>query len=248
MDVSIIVPCFNEEDNVLKIKDELLPVVEQLYSHRSVEVIFVDDGSSDGTLSALQANFGSIKLNNGTIKFTRHQKNLGLGAAIRTGFNNSEGDYIITTDSDGTYKFTNIPLILDFLQTKNVDIVTASPYHPQGHVEGVPQHRLILSKGSSFIYRLLVNWHIYTYTCLFRCYRKEVIQNIHFKSNGFLAGTELLVKSMLANYKVAEFPAVLYSRSYGTSKAKLARTIMAHLEFQSKVLLHRAKIINLVGA
>jgi dolichol-phosphate mannosyltransferase len=94
----------------------------------------------------------------------------------------------------------------------------------------------------------LVNWHIYTYTCLFRCYRKEVIQNIHFKSNGFLAGTELLVKSMLANYKVAEFPAVLYSRSYGTSKAKLARTIMAHLEFQSKVLLHRAKIINLVGA
>jgi dolichol-phosphate mannosyltransferase len=68
-------------------------------------------------------------------KFIRHAKNLGLGAAIRTGFTNAGGEIIITVDSDGTYKFSEIPAMLDCLEP-NVDIVTASPYHPQGKVIG----------------------------------------------------------------------------------------------------------------
>jgi len=69
---------------------------------------------------------------------------------------------------------------------------------------------------------------------------------VTFESNGFLAGTELLVKAMLAGYRVVEFPAVLYARVFGVSKAKLARTILAHLKFQMRVLLHRIKLMPLV--
>jgi dolichol-phosphate mannosyltransferase len=66
-----------------------------------------------------------------------------------------------------------------------VDIVTASPYHPHGGVVGVPLFRLVLSQGSSLIYRLLVDRNIHTYTCLYRAYRREVIDSIQFVSDGF---------------------------------------------------------------
>ena len=180
-----------------------------------------------------------------TIRFERHPANQGLGAAIRTGFKAARGELIVTTDSDGTYHFSEIPALLSHLSSE-VDIVTGSPYHPQGGVAGVPPYRLILSRGSSAIYRILVSWHVHTYTCLFRAYRREVIDRISFASDGFLAGTELLVKAMLAGYRVAEHPAVLHRRTFGESKAKLVRTILAHLQFQGCVLLHQLGLRSLV--
>jgi dolichol-phosphate mannosyltransferase len=74
---------------------------------------------------------------------------------------------------------------------------------------------------------------------LFRAYRSKVIKDIHFESNGFLAGTELLVNAMLKGYRVVEFPAVLHRRMYGISKAKIAQTILSHLKFQRWILLYR---------
>jgi dolichol-phosphate mannosyltransferase len=247
MDLSIIIPCYNEVDNVGKLEAELLPVVKELASARSVELVMVDDGSTDGTLDALeQALLGHPDLEDVALRFERHPANMGLGAAIRTGFKAASGQTIVTTDSDGTYKFRNIPALLSNLET-GVDIVTASPYHPAGEVVGVPGYRLILSQGSSMIYRVLVDWRIHTYTCLFRAYRRKVIEDISFESNGFLAGTELMVKAMLRGYKVVEFPAVLYSRAYGVSKAKIMRTIRAHLGFQWRVFLHRLNFSKLVS-
>jgi dolichol-phosphate mannosyltransferase len=123
-----------------------------------------------------------------------------------------------------------------------MDIVVASPYHPRGKVVGVSPYRLLFSRGSSMIYRLLVKWNLHTYTSLFRVYRRQVVKTVQFDSDGFLAGTELLVKAMLAGYEVGEFPAVLYSRVFGESKAKIMRTIQAHLKFQFRILLHRLHI------
>jgi dolichol-phosphate mannosyltransferase len=251
MKLSIIVPCYNEVDNVSKLHDELLPVVEEMVIHgwknareeaRSAEMIFVDDGSRDGTFSKLKERFADDNEPGIMFKFLKHETNLGLGAAIRTGFSNADGDILVTVDSDGTYKFSEIPAFLSFL-TPGVDIVTASPYHPEGGMVGVPAYRLFLSRGSSFIYRILVDWHIYTYTCLFRAYRSEVIENIHFESNGFLAGTEILVNAILKGYRAAEFPAVLHRRMYGVSKAKIAQTILSHLRFQGWILLYRLQLM-----
>ncbi len=245
MKVSIVIPCFNEEDNVEKMRDELLPVLQDLSSRYELEMIFVDDGSTDRTLQALQETFAPLSFPKIEFHFLQHEVNRGLGAALRTGFAGVHGDLVVTTDSDGTYKFTTIPAMLDSL-TPGVDIVTASPYHPQGGVVGVPRYRLVLSQGASFLYRVLVNWKVHTYTCLFRAYRRKVIDTITFQSNGFLAGTELMVKGMLKGYGVAEFPAVLHSRVFGTSKAKLARTVLAHLRFQWQVFLHRLRIAPIV--
>lgn len=237
MDLSIVIPCYNEVDNVPKVRSELIPVLDDLSCSRPVELVFVDDGCTDGTLDALKGLFLETCPQNVAVKYIVHPHNMGLGQALRTGFANASGEVIVTTDSDGTYQFSSIPDLLACLR-KDVDIVTASPYHPRGGVAGVPAYRLILSRGSSLIYRVLVNRGVHTYTSLFRAYRRKVIEDVLFTSSGFLGGTELLVKSMLKGYRVAEYPTVLYSRVHGASKAKILRTILAHLRFQSSIVIN----------
>ena len=136
MDLSIIIPCYNEAENVPKIQKEFFPVASELAKDRSLEVIFVDDGSTDGTWQRLVDAFGNGNEPGVTVKFERHEVNQGLGAAVRTGFDAARGEVIVTTDSDGTYKFSEIPNLLFYLRP-GVDMVTASPYHPAGAVAGV---------------------------------------------------------------------------------------------------------------
>jgi dolichol-phosphate mannosyltransferase len=241
MNLTVVIPCYNEEENIPKLREEFFPIAAQLAKTRTVEVVFVDDGSRDGTYQALVENFGEGKVPGIPVHVERHPVNRGLGAALRTGFGVARGEIVITTDSDGTYQFSEIPGLLARL-TPEVDLVTASPYHPQGGIENVPRYRRILSQGSSLLYRLLVDWHVHTYTALFRAYRWMVLEHVPFQSNGFLAGTELLVNSKLLGYRVAEYPTVLRSRAFGASKVKVARTILAHLAFQGRIVLHRLHI------
>lgn len=248
MKVSFVVPCYNEVDNIEKLKTEFFPTIEKLLgSHLdsatidSIEVVFVDDGSRDGTYEALKSSFGSYEHPSISIKFEKHQVNRGLGAAMRTGFGVVTGDVVVTTDSDGTYHFSTIPSLLELLNGK-VAIVTASPYHPKGEVVGVPGYRIFLSRGSSLLYRILLDWKVHTYTALYRAYRREVIDQIPFAADDFLGGTELMVKAMLKDYQVAEYPAALHRRMFGVSKAKLLKTIKSHLNFQTRLVLHRLHI------
>jgi dolichol-phosphate mannosyltransferase len=204
----------------------------------SIDVVLVDDGSRDGTWAAMEALTQGLQTGAIRVRAVRHPANLGLGAAIRTGLTAATGDVMVTTDSDATYRFEDIPALLDVLGP-DVDLVTASPYHPRGGVDNVPAYRLFFSRGASFLYRLLVQWDLYTWTALFRAYRRDVVRAVPFTSSGFLAGTEILVNAIHAGYHAAEFPTVLRSRVHGVSKAKLARTIGAHLRFQGQLLRRR---------
>jgi len=240
MDLSIIIPCCNEEDSVPQLAAKFFPVVEQLSRDRSVEVVFVDDGSTDATYERLQ----EIVAGRPDMHIARHPVNRGLGAAIRTGFVHARGDILVTADSDGTYRFEEIPALLSYLKP-GVDIVTASPYNKRGQVENVAGYRIFLSKGSSLIYRILLDPKITAYTCLFRAYRREVARRVPFYADGFMGGTELLVNAMFMGYKAAEYPSVLHARQAGASKAKIFRMIRSHLRFQWGVLLRRLRLAPL---
>lgn len=237
MDLSIVIPCCNEEDSIPQLVTRLFPVVERLRRERSVELVFVDDGSTDGTYQKLL----EISVGQPGVKIVQHPVNRGLGAALHTGFASAAGEVIVTTDSDGTYGFDEIPALLSYLKP-DIDMVTASPYHRQGGVENVPRYRIFLSRGSSLIYQIIVDRHIATYTALFRAYKREVTRRVPFYSTGFLAGTELMVNAMLMGYRVAEYPTVLHSRAAGASKAKIVRTIRSHLRFQWGVVLRRLRL------
>jgi dolichol-phosphate mannosyltransferase len=234
MDVSIIIPCYNEAQNVPPLAEQLFPVAEQLNRAGAVQVILVDDGSTDDTLTQLQ----ELATERPWVQVVSHGRNQGLGAAVRTGFAHARGDVIVTTDSDGTYPFAEIPRLLAHL-TPDVDIVLASPYHSGGGVEGVAPYRRVLSQGASFIYRLLLDRRLHTYTALFRAYRREVVEQVPSTADGFLMPAEFLAHALLMGYRVVEYPTVLHVRRHGQSKARLVRIILAHLRFQTGLLWRR---------
>ena len=127
------------------------------------------------------------------------------------------------------------------LLDENTDIATVSPYHPQGTISNVPGYRIFLSKSASFLYRVLLDWNLYTYTAMVRVYKKEVIINTPFKRNNFLGVTEILVKAMLKGYNVKEIPAELQVRKFGQSKMKMIplNVIKDHLFLMSSVMKHK---------
>lgn len=232
MKISLLIPAFNEAEGVAKTAETLKNTLLLLRKQHEIEVIFINDGSKDNTEALLKAAFAG----DSSVRVISHEVNRGLGAAIRTGFSQACGEIVVTTDFDGTYSFDTIPQLIDRLLQDDVDIVTASPYHPWGAVEGVPGYRLLFSFGASLLYRILVNRHVHTWTALFRAYRKPVIEQISFQSDGFLAGTELLVNAIHAGFTVSEFPTVLHVRTFGQSSIKIARVTKAHLKFQARLL------------
>ncbi len=233
-DLSIIIPCYNEAENITRLAETLMPVMDALAQTQTVEAILIDDGSSDDTLARLEA----LAVQRPDVRVVRHAQNRGLGEAMRTGYTHANGAVLVTTDSDGTYPFTEIPRMLALL-TPDVDIVVASPYHPQGGVEGVPRYRLTLSQGASLLYRVLLKWDIHTYTAMFRTVRREVAQRTPSEANGFLMPAEFLANALLLGYRVTEFPTVLHVRRYGQSKARIARIVLAHLRFQARLIGYR---------
>jgi dolichol-phosphate mannosyltransferase len=234
---TILIPGYNEAANVGRLRTELWPVACAMAESSPVEVLLVDDGSTDDTAAAFEAFRDELQHRGVTTCVVRHGVNRGLGAALHTGFIHASGQVVITTDCDATYAFDEIPMLIAHLA--NADVVTASPYHPDGAVENVPPSRLALSRSASSLYRLVVDPRIHTYTALFRAYRRAVLEQVPFNSDGFLAGTELLVNARLMGFRIVEYPTVLRVRRFGSSKAKLARTTQAHLGFMARVAAYR---------
>jgi dolichol-phosphate mannosyltransferase len=226
--ISVVIPCYNESEGIAAMQERLAGALLALRQCGGVELILVDDGSSDGTGELLAAAFGGWP----EVTIVRHERNRGLGQALRTGFAHVKGTVVVTCDSDGTYPFGEIPALIEQLKP-GVDIVTASPYHPAGGVDNVPAYRVAISKCASLCYRLLVDWRIHTYTALFRACRREVIERVATQSDGFMMVAELLVEARLAGFRVAEYPTTLRVRQYGQSKAKVLQITRTHLRYMA---------------
>jgi dolichol-phosphate mannosyltransferase len=225
--LSLIIPALNEAEGVAQTVEKLHPVLTQLRAQHEVEVIFVDDGSKDETFRLLTGAFSGDP----SVKVIPHGVNKGLGGAIRTGFQHAQGDVMVTTDFDGTYPFSTIPALVDLLISSKADLATASPYHPQGMVEGVPPFRLLFSKGASWCYRLVVKSDIHTWTSMYRAYRRPLTHHVTFEDNGFMSQAEIMVNTVRSGYRVVEFPTTLYRRSFGQSSIKVARVTSTHVRF-----------------
>ncbi|HEV7843127.1 MAG TPA: XrtA system polysaccharide deacetylase [Pyrinomonadaceae bacterium] len=228
--VSIVVPCFNEELVLPYLSNTLKSVEQMLESDYDLQFIFVDDSSTDRTWDALHELFGA----RANSAFVRHTENRGVAAAILSGISSAETEIVCSIDCDCTYDPHELSRMIPHL-SEGVDMVTASPYHPEGGVRNVPGWRLSLSRGASFLYRQVLNQKLYTYTSCFRVYRRSALMKIRLKENGFLGVTEMLGRLDLQGSKVVEHPATLEVRLFGRSKMKVLRTIRGHLKLLSRL-------------
>jgi dolichol-phosphate mannosyltransferase len=220
--VTVIVPCYNEEAGL----PFLLERLRKMRAHGAEDwsFLFVDDGSSDRTFSALLR----AAQEEAWIEVVRHPENLGLGAALRTGFEHTRSPVVCSIDSDCTYPPEKLPELANLVRD-GAHIVTASAWHPESDAAEGSAVRIWLSRMVSGLYKLLIGQDVYTFTCLFRAYDTEAVRRIRFRSSGFAAVAELMLRAMLNGYRVREVPMRLESRRFGESKLRVGDAIMAHV-------------------
>jgi dolichol-phosphate mannosyltransferase len=223
--VSIVIPVFNEEDGISQLQQRLASLRAAWDKSVDLEFIFVDDGSSDRTIELLRDTFQ----NESRVMILAHEHNRGIGAAFRTGFSRCRGNIVCTIDADCSYGPENLQRLVAVLKAERTDIAVASPYHPEGTVEGVPRWRLVLSRSCSALYGLIAPVRLYTYTSVFRAYSRQVIDSVSFHEDGFVSASEILIRAAEVGYRIVEVPMTLHSRKIGQTKMKILRTIRGHL-------------------
>lgn len=221
--VTLIVPCYNEIDGLPQLMRRLTAMHES-GQMSGWEILFVNDGSKDGTREALDV----IAKGHDWIRVVHHPSNKGLGAAVRTGFANATAPVVCTMDSDCTFAPEKLPQMVQMLQ-EGADIVTASPWHPESGAGSVHPMRKVLSQGASWVYRGILGNQVHSFTPMHRAYRREVIKKVKFNSNGFAAIAEIMVRAMFHGFRVKELPMPVDRRQFGESKINIFQSVTAHL-------------------
>jgi glycosyltransferase involved in cell wall biosynthesis len=221
--VSLVVPMFREQENVRYLLRTLDGLTARLADRHRFELVLVDDGSDDQTWEALQRACGGRP----GVQLLRHPQNRGVAAAIMTGIRAASAEVVCSLDCDCSYDPLDLEHMLPLLGAN--DLVTASPYHPDGQVLNVPRWRLLLSRGLSRLYRRLLRAPVHTWTSCFRVYRRDRVAGLTLDNPGFLGIAELLLRLLRRGGRVVEYPTLLEARLLGVSKMRTMRTIRGHL-------------------
>jgi len=234
--VSIVIPCFNEEASLDQLSQRLEFVRAAFAKQLDLEFVLVDDGSSDATVAGLERCFRDSPW----ARVVRHPTNRGIAAAIMTGMRAASHELVATMDADCTYDPIQLGAMLEKMDDGTA-MVTASPYHPNGEVEGIPGWRLGLSRAASQVYRRLVKAPIHTYTSCFRLHRRSIVLGITLHEDGFVGIAEMLWQIARRGGVIEEVPVRLTGRRVGYSKMRTLPVILAHLKLMARIILDRCR-------
>jgi dolichol-phosphate mannosyltransferase len=223
--IRVVLPAYNEEAAIGRVLDR----VERALAGRPHEVIVVDDGSRDGTAAVVRT-----KAAGRPVHLLQHPANLGLGTTLRDGLlaaaeRSQPGDIVVTLDADDTQPPEIIPEMVSRIAS-GCDVVIASRYQPGAHALGVPRHRLLLSRGASWLFRLALPIDgVRDFTCGYRAYRAEALKAAlgdhgagFFDQEGFQAMVDVLLKLRGRGLRFGEVPLVLrYDAKAGASKMRV---------------------------
>jgi dolichol-phosphate mannosyltransferase len=238
-----VLPAYNEAANL----HAVLEALEQAAADAGMvyHAVVVNDGSRDSTGEIALAHKDSLPLT-----LIAHERNLGLGAAIRSGLLRAvdlahDDDIIVTMDADDTHTATAIAQMVSCID-RHFDVLIASRYQPGSVVVGVPLARRFLSLAASLLFRLVFPIRgVRDFTCGYRAYRANVLREAVLRyrqefinQEGFQCMVDILLKLSRMNLRFGEVPLVLrYDRKAGKSKMKVFRTSVRTL-----VLLFRRRI------
>ena len=219
-DLSVILPIYNESENIPRLYDELVPVLAATGS--SFEIIAVDDGSQDDSFARLT----SLRADDHRLRIMRFRRNFGQTAAFAAGFHHARGAVVITMDADLQNDPVDIPKLLAKID-EGYDVV--SGWRQERWKEGVLAFvtRRIPSAAANWLISRVTGVYLHDYGCALKAYRSEVINEIR------LYGDLHRFIPAIASYigvRIAEVPVSYRPRKYGQSKYGIGRTVRVLLD------------------
>ena len=212
MKTVVVVPTYNERDNIARLASQVLAQDE------GIELLVVDDNSPDGTGELVD----QLAAADPRVHVLHRSGKLGLGSAYREGFRvalQMGADYIFEMDADFSHDPTMIPLFLD--KIKECDVVIGSRYLHGVSVVNWPIRRLILSYAANVYTRIITGLQISDCTGGFKCFRRRVLETIDLgkiRSDGYSFQIEMNFRCVERGFQVGEVPIIFIDRHAGSSK------------------------------
>jgi len=232
----VIVPTYNEKENVVALLERIFAYVPQC------EVLIVDDNSPDGTGAiADQASASDPR-----VHVMHRAGKQGLGSAYVAGFRYAlERDYeaVFEMDADFSHNPESLPVFLHELE--NADLVLGSRYLNGVTVVNWPIKRLILSYSANVYSRIITGMRVKDLTGGFKCFRRRVLESIDWsrvRSDGYAFQIEITFKAWRKGFRIREIPIVFVDRKAGESK--MSRRIV----HEAAWMVWRLRLLDLIGA
>ncbi len=210
----VIVPTYNEQENISNLVKAIssLPV--------SFDILIIDDNSPDGTAATVKGMMPSFP----NLHLLERPGKMGLGRAYIAGFEwalQRDYKYIFEMDADFSHNPDDLVRLWDACENKGADLAIGSRYISGVNVVNWPMGRVLMSYIASMYVRLVTGMKIMDTTAGFKCYSREVLQNInpgHIKLVGYGFQIEMKFTAWQLGYKIVEVPIIFTDRRAGTSK------------------------------
>ena len=213
--ISIVVPIYNEEDNVVELHHEILDVC--LKNHYQFEIIFVDDGSTDNTVLNCESLI--------PLKLICFRRNFGQTAAMDAGIKAAQYDYIVTMDGDRQNDPADIPSMIKYLEDNDLDVVSGWRKNRKDKLL-----KRFTSRGANLLRHLIVHDGIHDSGCSLKVYKRECFDgiNLYGEQHRFIPAI-LKIKG----FKIGEITVNHRARTAGKTKYNWKRTIKGFVDMIS---------------
>jgi glycosyltransferase involved in cell wall biosynthesis len=230
-DLSVILPAYNEEDNIDLVCQRLLPALAPI----SAEILIIDDGSQDRTFERASA-WMSIS---SRIRVFSKPPPRGMGNAVRYGFDRARGRYIAITMSDGSDEVSRIPDMLARVRDEGYSLAIGSRYRYRINYAAVPRLYRFWSAVFRLVTRLLIGLKLSDYTNAFRVFDRDIFTRSGPEGAGFEISPEITFKAWFATRRVAEVDVKHLKRASGQSSFSFLRAGPGYGKMLVKALVQR---------